>query len=77
MPEDTVFNPTDRGILRPNTKPLREKGDTFIPMKLPNFGWEVNLPEHNSPGDPITLFTIYYIPEIMDIIIEYTNNYIQ
>jgi hypothetical protein len=77
MPEDTIFDPTDKGTLRPNAKPLRVKGDTFVPMKLPNFGWEVNLPEHTSPDDPITLFTMYYTPEIMDMIVEHTNNYMR
>lgn len=76
MLEDTVFDPTNRGTLRPNAKPLREKGDTFISIKLPNFGQEVNLLEHTSLNDLITLFTIYYTPEIIDMIIKYTNNYI-
>jgi hypothetical protein len=32
-------------------------------------------PEHTSPDDSITLFTMYYTPEIMDIIVEKTNEY--
>ncbi len=75
MPEDTVFDSTNKGTLWPNAKPLREKGVTFIPMKLPDFSWEVNLPEHTSPDHPITLFTMYYTPEIMDMIVEHTNKY--
>jgi hypothetical protein len=51
MPEDTVFDSTDRGTLRPNAKPLRKKGDAFYPMKLCDFGWEITLPEHVSPDD--------------------------
>jgi len=38
MPEDTVFDSTDKGTLRPNENPLRKKGDTFKPMQLPDFG---------------------------------------
>jgi hypothetical protein len=73
MPEETVFNPTHKGTLRPNAKPLRKKGNTFQPMKLPDyFSWEIALQEHVSPDDPITLFTLYYTPEIMDIIVEKT-----
>jgi hypothetical protein len=37
MPEETIFDPTDKGTLRPNAKPLRVKGDAFYPMKLPDF----------------------------------------
>jgi hypothetical protein len=75
MSEDTVFNPTDKGTLRPHAKPLRSKGDAFKPMQLPDFGWEITLPDHTSPNDPITLFTMYYTLEIMDMIVERTNEY--
>jgi hypothetical protein len=75
MSEDTVFDPTDKGTLRPNAKPLRKKGNAFKPMQLPDFGWEITLPEHTLPDDPITLFTIYYTPEIIDMIVEKTNEY--
>jgi hypothetical protein len=75
MPEKTVFDPTDKGTLRPNAKLLRKKGAAFYPMKLPDFGWEITLPDHISPDDPITLFTMYYTPEIIDIIVEKTNEY--
>jgi hypothetical protein len=77
MPEDTVFDSTDKGTLRLDAKPLRVKGDAFYPMKLPDFDWEITLPKNTSPDDPITLFTMYYTPEIMDIIVEKTNDYIR
>jgi hypothetical protein len=44
-------------------------------MKLLHFDWQINLPDTTSPDDPITLFTLYYTPEIMDTIIRNTNNY--
>lgn len=75
MPEDTVFDPTNKGTLRPRTKPIRKKGDSFKPMQLPNQGWEINLPEDVSPDDPITLFTMYYTPEIIELIVQKTNNF--
>jgi hypothetical protein len=75
MPEETIFDLTDKGTLRPNTKRLRKKGDLFQPMKLPDFGWEITLLEDTSPDDPIILFTLYYTLEIMDLIIEKTNKY--
>ena len=46
-------------------------------MKLLHFDQKIHLPENTSPDNPITLFTIYYISEIIDIIIKYTNNYIR
>jgi hypothetical protein len=75
MPEGTVFDSTNKGTLRPNAKPIRKKGDAFKPMKLPNWGWEINLPENVSPDDPITLFTMYYTPEIIELIVQKTNNF--
>jgi hypothetical protein len=36
MPEDTVFDSTDKGTLRPNEDPLQKKGHAFKPMKLPH-----------------------------------------
>jgi hypothetical protein len=75
MPEDTIFDSTDKGTLRPHAKPLQTKGDTFYPINLPDFGWEITLPEDVSADDPITLFTMYYPPEIMDLIVEKTNQY--
>jgi hypothetical protein len=75
MPKDTIFDSTDKETLRPNTKPLHTKGDTFKPIELPDFGWEIALPENTSPDNPITLFTIYYTPEIIDLIVEKTNKY--
>ena len=77
MPEDTIFDSTDKGTLRPNENPLRNQGDSFKPMQLPDWGWEINLPNNVSPDDPITLFTLYYTPEIVDLIVEKTNSYLR
>jgi hypothetical protein len=46
-------------------------------MQLPDFGWEITLPENASADDPITLFTLYYTPEIIDLIVEKTNEYVR
>ena len=75
MPEDTIFDSTDKGTLRPNEDPIWKQGDTFKPMQLRNWEWEITLPENASPDDPITLFTMYYTPEIIDLIVEKTNNF--
>ncbi len=66
MLELTVFDSTDKGTLRLDEEPLELIGDTFVPMKLPHFDWEIRLPENAPPDDPITFFTMYYTPEIMD-----------
>jgi hypothetical protein len=75
MAELTVFDFTDKGTLRPDEEPLESIGDKFVPMKLPHFDWEIHFLENTSPDDPITLFTMYYTLEIMDMIVENTNNY--
>ena len=77
MPDATVFDSTDKGTLRPNEDPLHKQGSTFKPMQLPQFGWEITLPEDVSLDDPITLFTMYYTPEIIDLIVEKTNTYLR
>jgi hypothetical protein len=58
MPEDTIFDSTNKGTLRPNAKPISKQGDTFSPIQLLNWDWEITLPENASPDDSITLFTI-------------------
>ena len=64
MPEGTVPDPTDRGTQRPNAPPLQSKGDKFIPMDV-------------SADDPITLFTLYYTPKIIESIVQHMNNTIR
>jgi hypothetical protein len=75
MLNNIVFNPINKGTLCPNTQPLRTKEDAFYPINLPDFGWEITLLEHVSADNLITLFIIYYTPEIMDIITEKINKY--
>jgi hypothetical protein len=73
MPEDTITNTTNPGTYRPKALALKTKSDHFEPMKLPDFEPEIYLPDHVSPDDPITIFTLYYTPEIIEQIIESTN----
>lgn len=76
MPEATISDPTDKGTLRPNAKALPEKGDVFIPMKLPDFNHQIRLPPHADPNDPISLFSLYYTLEIIDWMTGCTNSYV-
>jgi hypothetical protein len=73
MPEDIIANTTDPGTRWPKAPALKTKGDHFEPMKLPDFEPEIHLPDHMSPDDPITIFTLYYTPEIIEQIIESMN----
>jgi hypothetical protein len=75
MPEDIEFDLTDQGTLRPNTPPLKKKGDYFDPLEIKDFELEITLLEHISPDDPIILFILYYSPEIISIIVSSTNSY--
>lgn len=77
MYEKTVPDPTDKWTLRSNAPPLPASKDAFKPINLPGFGWDIRLPEHASPEDPITLFTIYFTPEIIDLIVEKANTHVQ
>ena len=73
MPEDTIADTTDPGTRRPKAAPLKTKGDHFEPMKLPSFDTEIHLPDHMSADDPITIFSLYYTPEIIEQIVLATN----
>lgn len=75
MSNYTEPDPTDPGTLRPNVPPIESRGDEFLPMECPDFDLEITLPDHVSPDDPITLFTLYYTPEIINTIVLHTNNY--
>ena len=75
MPESTEYDPTDKGTLRPNAKPLRKAGDYFEPLQLPDWDWKIHLPEDASPDDLISLFSIYYTPEIINMIVDKTNEH--
>jgi hypothetical protein len=75
MPEDIINDLTDRGTKRLNAKPLLKAGRKFTLMILPDFDFEITFPDDVSPDDPITLFTMYYTPKIIDTIVQYTNQY--
>jgi hypothetical protein len=50
---------------RPNSPLFQKSGSYFIPMELDDFGYEITLPDYISPDDPISLFTLYYTPELV------------
>lgn len=77
MSEDVRPDSTDTGTLRPKAKPIREPGTHFEPMHIPERRAEITLPPHASPNDPITLFTLYYPPKIIDTIVRHTNLYVR
>jgi hypothetical protein len=74
MLEGTVPDLMDRGTQRPNAPPLQSKRDKFILINCPDFEFEITLLIDVSADNPITLFTLYYIPKIIELIVQYTNN---
>ena len=75
MLEHTIFHPTDKGTLRPNEDAIYKTEKAFKPIQLLDWDWEVMLLEDVSPDDPITLFTMYYTPEIIDLIVKKINEH--
>jgi hypothetical protein len=73
MSEDIENDPTDTGTKRPNVRPLKKTGNRLIPMELPDFEHDIQLPYHASADDPITLFMLYYSVEIVEEIVPCTN----
>jgi hypothetical protein len=43
MPENTEFDPTDQGTLRPNTPLLQKKRNYFDPLEIPDYELEITL----------------------------------
>lgn len=74
MAEGTEFDPTDTGTLHPNAKPLQKRGNQFQPMECPEFDFEIRLPAATDPRDAFALFSLYYTPEIIESIAQYTNS---
>lgn len=77
MSTSTIPDPTDEGTLRPNVPPLRDHGSQFIPLDLPDFKPKITLLTNVSPNNPITLFTLFYSPKIIDLIVQHTNNVVR
>lgn len=68
-------DPTDPATKRPNSPPLKSTGSAFTPTKIDQFGYDIKLPASASCDDPISIFDLYYSPEIIDQLVQYINNY--
>lgn len=75
MPEDTVYDPTDKGTLRPNEPTIRKVGTCFVPLEVDDRPTHLILPFGVTPERPYSLFELYYTPEIIQSIVDATNNY--
>ena len=73
MQEHTEADPTDPGTLRPNQQPLQSHGDHFEPLECPPFDHTITLPPGVDPSDPINLFLLYYNSDMVDLMVESTN----
>jgi hypothetical protein len=69
MTKDIINDLTDGGTKQPNTKSLLKARHKFIPIILPDFDFEITFPNDVSSDNPISLFTMYYTPEIIDTIV--------
>lgn len=75
MLERTVFDPTDKGTLRPNEAPIHKVGTGFTPLVVEDRPTEIHLPDGVSPLEPFSLFELYYSIEMIDSIVLATNRY--
>ena len=66
-------DPTDTGTLRPKSRPLEQKGDTFILIDILEFDSHMILPSHITPLDALSIFSQFLPDRILDIIVENTN----
>jgi hypothetical protein len=69
MPKDIIDNLTNIGTKRSNTKPLLKTRRQFTLIILPDFDFEITFLDDVSPDNLIILFIMYYISEIIDIIV--------
>jgi hypothetical protein len=73
MSSNTQNDPTDPATKCPNSPPLNCIRNKFIPMDIPEFGYEIQLPKSASCDDSIFLFDLYYSLEIKEKLVQYIN----
>jgi hypothetical protein len=72
-PKDAVANTTDLGTLRPNFPLEPTTGDHFEPLKCPKFKQKINLPTNVKPSDAFAIWSLFFLPEQLEITLENTN----
>lgn len=77
MPENTKKDTTDDGTLRPDLPPIRVPGDNYNPMLIPDFDLQISLPNGVNVNHPLSLFLLYYPPEIVKHLVDCTNDHVQ
>jgi hypothetical protein len=75
MLENIEFDPTDQGTFCPKIRPLIKKKDSFEPIEILDFEFNICFLECISPDDLIIIFSLYYTPEIISTIVSSTNSY--
>jgi hypothetical protein len=65
MRENIENNLTNSTTKRPNSPFLQKSGSYFIPIELDDFGYEIILFDYVFPNNLISLFTLYYTPELV------------
>lgn len=75
MANRTEFDPIDKGTLRPVEPAIQSVGDAFKPLHVLDRPTYIILPDDVYPTNPFSLFNLYYTIEIMDYIVNITNEY--
>ena len=72
-PISTVPDPTDPGTRRPDDPPAQTNGTHFESRPFPQFHSRINLPDNIDNKDPFLLFSQFLSPEILQLIVNRTN----
>ena len=75
MPKDTIEDPTNDRTLRPNKKPILKVGSSFKPINIEDRDIEITLPKGVNIERLFSLFKLYYIDFIIDLIVDTINYY--
>ena len=74
MSKGIESDPTDQGNILPKCSSDLGEGGLLILMEWPDFDLQITLPIDASPDDPTTLLMLYYTTEIINGIVQHTNN---
>lgn len=72
-PKGTVLDSTDPGTLRPDIASETSTGDYFEPLICPDFDYRTNLPPNLRPDDVFGIWSLFFIKELLETLVQYTN----
>jgi hypothetical protein len=77
MAEDMQPDPILDGTYRPRAKPIKEGSGPFIPFHCLDFQPQIKLPLSVSSTDPFAIFSLFFTDEILQEIVDFTNQNIK